>query len=545
MKKISGICSLVVFASSALIAPLKISAQDKPVKEWIAPVSANDKSPVASDAKSISDGKDIFTENCKSCHGAKGKGDGTKAVNIEISCKDFSSDAFAKQSDGALFYKITEGRKPMPSFKEKLSDNERWLVIAYIRTLHSKSGSTKTEAEITDKDKTDKADKTDKTKTESKKDKSASEIELNKEYTTASGLQYKITKKGAGKKANPGDQVSVHYAGTLTDSAKTKFDSSRDRGQPFSFALGAGQVIKGWDEGIALLHVGDVAVLTIPSSLGYGDRAMGKIPANATLVFEVELMDVKEAPKPWDVKGLKIDSTANGLKYIVIKKGSGPKAANGQKVSVHYTGFLGDGTWKIFDSSVQRGQPIQFGLGSGQVIKGWDEGIALMNAGEKMRLIIPYQLGYGEEGHPPVIPQKATLIFDVELVSILEDPKPWDVKGLKTDSTADGLKYIVVKKGSGAKAENGKKVKVHYSGFLGDGTWKLFDSSVQRGQQFEFTLGAGQVIKGWDEGIALMHIGDKVRLIIPYPLAYGESGRPPIIPQKATLIFDVELFGVE
>jgi len=251
-----------------------------------------------------------------------------------------------------------------------------------------------------------------------KKDQAASTIELNKEYQTSSGLKYKITKKGTGIKAKAGDQVSVHYVGTLTDSAKTKFDSSRDRGQPFSFALGSGQVIKGWDEGIALLHVGDVALLTIPSGLGYGDRAMGKIPANATLVFEVELMDVKESPKPWDVKGLKKDSTADGLKYIVIKKGTGAKAESGKKVSVHYSGFLGDGTWKLFDSSVQRGQPIEFGLGSGQVIKGWDEGIALMHVGEKMRLIIPYQLGYGEGGRPPIIPAKATLIFDVELMDV-------------------------------------------------------------------------------------------------------------------------------
>ncbi|MBI3502787.1 MAG: FKBP-type peptidyl-prolyl cis-trans isomerase [Bacteroidetes bacterium] len=251
-------------------------------------------------------------------------------------------------------------------------------------------------------------------KTETKKE----TIELNKEYTTASGLKYKITKKGTGVKAEAGDMVSVHYVGTLPDSAKTKFDSSRDRGQPFSFTLGAGQVIKGWDEGIALLHVGDQAMLTIPPDLGYGARAMGKIPANATLLFEVELMDVKAPPKPWDVKGLKVDSTGDGLKYIVLKKGTGAKAVNGKKVSVHYSGFLGDGSWKLFDSSVQRGQPIEFNLGVGQVIKGWDEGIALMSVGDKMRLLIPYQLAYGEQGRPPIIPPKATLIFDVELMNV-------------------------------------------------------------------------------------------------------------------------------
>ncbi len=245
-------------------------------------------------------------------------------------------------------------------------------------------------------------------------------VELNKEYTTPSGLKYKITKKGTGVQPINGDQVSVHYVGTLPDSAKTKFDSSRDRGQPFSFALGAGQVIKGWDEGIALLHVGDIAVLTIPPSLGYGEHAMGKIPANSTLVFEVELMDVKPAPKPWDVKGLKVDSTASGLKYIVVKKNpdNTVKAEAGKKVSVHYSGFLGDGTWKLFDSSVQRGQPIEFSLGQGQVITGWEEGIALMHVGDKMRLIIPYKLAYGEGGRPPIIPAKATLIFDVELMGV-------------------------------------------------------------------------------------------------------------------------------
>src|SRR6218665_3449024 len=108
---------------------------------------------------------------------------------------------------------------------------------------------------------------------------SESKNKLNVEYTTASGLKYKIIEKGTGAKATPGSTVSVHYVGTLQDG--TKFDSSRDRGQPFNFPLGGNRVIKGWDEGIALLQVGDKAILTIPPSLGYGPNANGPIPANS------------------------------------------------------------------------------------------------------------------------------------------------------------------------------------------------------------------------------------------------------------------------
>ncbi|OGY59996.1 MAG: peptidylprolyl isomerase [Candidatus Colwellbacteria bacterium RIFCSPHIGHO2_12_FULL_44_17] len=96
---------------------------------------------------------------------------------------------------------------------------------------------------------------------------------------------------GTGAEAKSGDMVSVHYVGTLVDG--TKFDSSRDRGEPFEFKLGAGEVIKGWDQGVAGMKVGGKRKLTIMPELGYGARAVGKIPANSTLVFEVELLGVK------------------------------------------------------------------------------------------------------------------------------------------------------------------------------------------------------------------------------------------------------------
>lgn len=104
-------------------------------KPWAAPESAVKKANPAKGADALKEGKDLFNQHCKSCHGAKGKGDGPKADKIDISCNDFTTPEFAKKTDGELFWKTTEGRKPMPSFKDKLSDNERWEVILFVKTL--------------------------------------------------------------------------------------------------------------------------------------------------------------------------------------------------------------------------------------------------------------------------------------------------------------------------------------------------------------------------------------------------------------------------
>lgn len=109
-----------------------------------------------------------------------------------------------------------------------------------------------------------------------------------------------------------------------------------------------------------------------------------------------------------------IETTASGLRYIDEHVGSGPAVRVGQTVAVHYTGWLTDGT--KFDSSRDRGQPFQFPLGAGRVIRGWDEGVASMNIGGKRRLILPSELGYGARGAGP-IPPNATLIFDVEALA--------------------------------------------------------------------------------------------------------------------------------
>jgi peptidylprolyl isomerase len=122
-----------------------------------------------------------------------------------------------------------------------------------------------------------------------------------------------------------------------------------------------------------------------------------------------------------------------------------------------------------------------------------------------------------------------------------------DPKGKKMTTTESGLQYRDVKEGTGAQPKTGDTVFVHYTGWLWENGKKgeKFDSSVDRGQKFEFPIGRGRVIKGWDEGVGSMKIGGKRELIIPPDLAYGSRGAGDVIPPNATLMFEVELFGVE
>ena len=234
---------------------------------------------------------------------------------------------------------------------------------------------------------------------------------------TASGLASKVLQAGKGEhKPAAADTVTVHYSGWTTDGKL--FDSSVKRGQPTSFPLNG--VIKGWTEGLQLMVEGEKRRFWIPANLAYGENPGGGRPGGL-LVFDVELLAIKAAPKPpavpEDVAAApaSAEKTASGIASRVLTKGTGtahPKATD--QVKVHYSGWTTDG--KMFDSSVVRGESIVFPLN--QVIPGWTEGVQLMVEGEKRRLWIPGKLAYGDTA-PPGAPA-GTLVFDVELIEIVK-----------------------------------------------------------------------------------------------------------------------------
>jgi peptidylprolyl isomerase len=279
-------------------------------------------------------------------------------------------------------------------------------------------------------------------------------------------------------------------------------------------------------------------------------RATGSLIAFAmlatALIGQTDSKPMSRPGQPTMPDDTEIKTTASGLKYSVLKAGApgGKNPGPTDKVKVHYSGWLTNG--KLFDSSVVRGQPIEFGLH--QVIPGWTEGVQLMTPGSKFKFTIPGNLAYGKAGSPPDIPPDATLVFEVELLSFVEGPKPLKVPDFvkpdesKLQSTPSGLKYEVISEGTGAEPKPGQRVQAHYAGWLTDGT--PFDNSYARGQPFAFTVGGG-VIKGWTEGIQLMKQGGVYRFVIPPDLAYGPRAMGGRIPANSTLVFQIELVKVD
>lgn len=211
------------------------------------------------------------------------------------------------------------------------------------------------------------------------------------------------------------------------------------------------------------------------------------------------------------------------------KAGTGLKAETGDMAVVIYTGKMKDG--KVFDSNAGKDKsPFSFVIGSGQVIAGWDRGVPGMKVGGKRTLEIPAILAYGKAGSGP-IPPDADLTYDIDLLYVVK-------KGQEMVYDSTDLKV-----GTGRAVKSTDTVKVHYLGTLLNG--KKFDASYDRKEPFEFQMGVGAVIKGWDDGIVGMKVGGKRRLVIPPALAYGPEQKGESIPPNSVLVFEVELLGIK
>ncbi|MCB9678719.1 MAG: FKBP-type peptidyl-prolyl cis-trans isomerase [Alphaproteobacteria bacterium] len=347
---------------------------------------------------------------------------------------------------------------------------------------------------------------------------------------TESGLAYKVLVKGDGTEVpEDASTVEVHYTGWHTTGEK--FDSSRDRGQPARF--GVRGVIAGWTEGLKLMHTGDHYRFWIPEELAYQGRP-GK-PAGM-LVFDVELIDIKTPPKPPeappDVAAAPADATttASGLQYKIVNKGSGGKKPTAESmVAVHYAGWQTTG--ENFDFSRKRGKPAAFGVTG--VIPGWTEGLQLMETGDTFRFWIPPALAYEGKRGP-----QGTLVFDVELLDVVDAP-PWSAPA-DAKSEESGLKWKLLSGPASAEQKPTAEdlVKVNWIGWVAKD--KLgFDSNL--GDEPQNPMRQLRSIAGFQEAVTHLNVGEKGRFWIPESLAFaGRPGAPP-----GDLVYDIELVSME
>ncbi len=428
--------------------------------------------------------------------------------------------------------------------------------------------------------------------------------------TLPSGLQYTfIVDKPGGRKPVEGDQIKLKMRTVAVKANMLMYDwaqANKGKVPEFSMTKPAfkGDVV----EAIALMSEGDSMIVIADADQIFKNSKNKKpdfVKPGEKLEYQIRLVSVKTKEQFMKeqqaqmekqmkeqqakmekelVKQKTIDEAAlkayftkkniaptpssTGLYYQQTQAGSGDVPPANSMVKMNYTGYLLDGT--KFDSNVdtafKHATPFDFKLGTGAVIKGWDEGVAKMKKGEKGTLYIPSWMAYGGtarpggDANPKGIPANSCLIFDVELLdyTIPVDEESllrqyFDSTGVNPTRTVNGLWYQINQEGQGDVCQAGQKISMNYTGRLLDGA--KFDSNVDSAfghvQPFEFTLGQGQVIRGWDEGIALLKKGGKATLYIPSELAYGQTpfpgsaANPKGIPPGSILIFDVEVMDIK
>ncbi|XP_068575136.1 peptidyl-prolyl cis-trans isomerase FKBP10 [Cebidichthys violaceus] len=307
------------------------------------------------------------------------------------------------------------------------------------------------------------------------------------------------------------DFLRYHYNGTLLSGAA--FDSSYWRNATYDTYLGQGDLIKGMDEGLLGMCVGERRIVIIPPFLAYGETGHGThIPPQATLVFEVLLVDVFN-PKDdliVEVKEAPEDCTR--------------RTVTGDYIRYHYNGSFQDGT--AFDSSYKRNSTYNTYIGMGYVIRGMDKALHGLCIGEKRKITIPPHMAYGEGGVGDLIPASAVLVFDIQVIDF-HNPK--DLVDIKVTHKPQDCK---------ASSEADDLIQYRYNCSLMDGT--LLYSSDQYDAPSITTLGEDKVIPGLEQGLGGMCVGERREVVVPPHWGHGENGAGEV-PRSAVLFFELEL----
>ncbi|XP_071710598.1 70 kDa peptidyl-prolyl isomerase-like isoform X3 [Rutidosis leptorrhynchoides] len=341
------------------------------------------------------------------------------------------------------------------------------------------------------------------------------------------GLKKKLIHPGVGFQTPEfGDEPTVHYVGSLVDG--TKFISTRDKGEPFTFKIGQGQICSGFDEGVLTMKKREIALFTLPPNLGFGDVGMEGVPPNSVIQFEVELIS-------W-ITVVDVCKDGGIIKRVIKKGEQTGKPGDLDEVKVKYVVTLSDGV--TIAESPEEG--VEFYLKDGHFCSALPKAIKTMTKGEKVDLNVQPQYALGDvvtslpNVHSPV-PPNSVLRVDLELLSF------------KTviDITND-LKVVkkIVREGEGAlTADEGSFVTIRYRAMLEDGT--VYERKGYDGESsLNFITDEEQVITGLDRAVATMKKGEQAIVTINHEYGYGNEEVKcdlSVIPPFSSLIYEVEM----
>lgn len=401
---------------------------------------------------------------------------------------------------------------------------------------------------------------------------------------TAGGLYYKFHNQNmSASKPEIGDFLKVNMACYLNDSLYYDFQGK----QREVFTQLQAPIFPGdLQEAYAMMHVGDSASFYVkadmvatkyyeqdPKAIGLKDDDYFRYEVRLVELqtqdeFKANIIKMKESMETASRKALSdyvvaahisVSPEPSGIYIIPLENGKGRCPVNGEQVEIDFSVYLLDG--QSVGSTLGSPEKLSFVLGEGAALKCWEEIVPKMHLGDRVKAVVPFDMAYGE--HPVgSIPAYANLLYDIRLLKIttaeeLKKQAEETQRALKSDSektfqdylkvndikdcTASGLYYAKSVFTSGAQPQVGQTARIKYVATYLDGT--LLGDTDQMGGYYDVAYGQGKVLRGLEEGVGLMHVGERARFVLPYTLAYGEEGYENI-PPYANLVFDVDLLEV-